>query len=80
MDNGLGGAYVTKVGVNSPYMMGTFTTLEVVKGRTYRFRYRARNCVGWGPFSNELFALVASAPSAPPSPTKISASSTTLSL
>lgn len=80
MDDGFGGPYVTKVGVNSPYMMSTFTTLNIVRGRTYRFRYRVRNCVGWGPFSPELFALAASVPAAPPSPTKVSVSASAITL
>jgi hypothetical protein len=60
MDDGFGGMFISKVGVNSPYLMPTFTVRSIiVKGRTYRFRYRARNCYGWGPFSDELYVLAA---------------------
>lgn len=52
----------------------------VTRGNTYRFRYRAKNCKGWGSFSPELYVLAASVPSAPSAPTKSLVSSTTLVL
>ena len=52
----------------------------IVRGLTYRFRYRARNCKGWGPFSNELYVLAAQTPIAPPSVQRVSASSTMISV
>jgi hypothetical protein len=41
----------------------------IVKGRTHRFRYRAANVVGWGPFSAIASILAAGPPSSPPAPT-----------
>lgn len=52
----------------------------IVRSRTYRYRYRARNCVGWGTLSDELNVLAADVPNAPPSPTRSSSSSTSISL
>jgi len=60
--------------------MTTFTTTEVEKGRTYRFRYRAKNVHGWGPFSDELYVIAASVPAAPPSPTVLAVSATQIQL
>jgi hypothetical protein len=31
----------------------------VITGRNHRFKYRAKNIVGWGPFSDEAFILAA---------------------
>ena len=78
MDDGLGGNFMSLIGSSSPFLMTRYTALGLVRGRTYRFRYRARNCIGWGPFSDEVFALAASKPSAPPRPMLVSVSSTTI--
>jgi hypothetical protein len=40
----------------------------VKKGRVHRFRYRAKNAVGWGPYSDENSILAANVPSAPSQP------------
>jgi len=37
----------------------------IKKGRIHRFKYRALNVVGWGPYSNEASILAANVPSAP---------------
>ena len=73
------------VGLSSPYLLSTLPIRHspqtpIVRGRIYRFRYRAQNCIGWGPFSPELLALAADAPQPPPAPSahSISASSVTL--
>jgi len=63
MDDGRGGQFTSQVGHNSPYLMLTYTTKNIVlKSRTYRFRYRAQNCHGWGTFSPELYVLAATNP------------------
>lgn len=81
MDDGNGGAYVSKVGSISPYLMPTYTVSSgLTKGSTYRFRYRAKNCQGWGPFSSDLYVTAASVPSAPPAPSVSSVSSTAIAL
>ena len=61
--------------------MSTYSVSNgIIRGRTYRFRYRARNCKGWGPFSDELYVKAASVPAAPPAPARYSVSSTLLVL
>lgn len=81
MDDGRGGNYVSQVGYLSPYLTPTFTAAQgVVRSLTYRFRYRARNCKGWGPFSDELYVLAVSNPSAPPSVQRVSSDSTQITL
>ena len=52
----------------------------MVRGRVYRFRYRAKNCIGWGPLSAELQALAADPPQAPPSPTRAGTSASSITL
>jgi hypothetical protein len=76
MDDGLGGSYTSIVGNNSAYLMPIFSVSSgISKGFTYRFRYRALNCIGWGPYSNDFYVLAAQVPNAPPAPTLISVSS-----
>lgn len=84
-DDGLDGAFTTLVGLSSPYLMQLLTvshTTEtpIVRSRVYRYRYRARNCVGWGPLSDELHVLAADVPTAPPSPTVSSTSALQIAL
>ena len=52
IDDGLGGDFTTLVGY-SPYTMATHFTIDqgILKGRVHRFRYRAKNSVGWGAYS-----------------------------
>lgn len=52
----------------------------IVRGRVYKFRFRAKNCIGWGPLSQELQALAADPPQAPPGPTRASTSSASITL
>ena len=69
MDNGLAGPFMSLVGFNSNSMQTTYTVSQgVVKGRQHRFRYRARNFVGWGPFSDVSAVLAATVPVAPLKP------------
>ena len=67
-------------GYSSPYLSTTITTTDVQKGRAYRFRYRAQNCHGWGPFSPLLFAIAASPPASPSALQVQAISSTSISL
>ena len=79
MDDGLGGNFVTLVGGpnDTPYLLQVLTaSQDIVKGRLYRFRYRAQNCHGWGPVSPILYALAASIPQAPPALTVTQISAT----
>jgi len=60
MDDGVGGYYRSLVGYLTPYLAPTYAvTTGIERGLTYRFRYRARNCKGWGAFSDELYVLAA---------------------
>ena len=69
MDDGQGGFFTSIVGFISPFLMPTFTVKTgITRSLTYRFRYRARNCHGWGEFSDETYILAASKPAAPPAP------------
>jgi hypothetical protein len=56
----------------------SFYTVNITRGATYRFRYRAANVNGWGGWSPEGYAKAASIPSAPQPPTLVSSDSTTL--
>lgn len=56
------------------------TNTPIVRSRVYKFRYRAKNCVGWGPLSGELHVLAADVPQAPPSPTRSSTSALSITL
>ena len=81
-DDGNGGSFVSLAGHSNstPYLMNSLVTTNVIKGRIFRFRYRAQNCHGWGPLSPILYSLAASRPEAPPAPTVVSISSTSVSL
>jgi hypothetical protein len=69
MDDGLGGAF-SNIGGFSPISMVTTYTITngIVRGRTYRLRYRVLNGAGWSPLSGYLFAKAATVPSAPAAP------------
>ena len=69
MDDGVTGNYVSILGlaVNTLLTQKTID-INIIKGRRHRIKYRARNSVGWGPYSNEALVLAASRPDAPPKP------------
>jgi hypothetical protein len=81
MDDGIGGPFID-IGGADPYSMVTTYTITsgIVRGRTYRVRYRVLNGAGWSPLSSVLFATAATVPTAPPSPTLSSATGTTITL
>lgn len=64
-DQGTSGAsWYTLLGF-SPFTVTTTYSItgdRVVSGRVYKFRYRARNIHGWGPYSDTLDLLAASIP------------------
>lgn len=63
MDDGMSGAFTTINGLESNSLLTTFTVTEsIIKGRRHRFRYRAKNVVGWGPYSDDSFILAATVP------------------
>lgn len=59
-------------------MLTQFTTKNIVKGRTYKARYRAKNKYGWGAYSDEALLLVAQAPSKLLTPSFVSSTDTDL--
>jgi hypothetical protein len=84
-DDGLDGSFQSLMGLSSPYLMTTITIVHssstpIVRSRTYKFRYRANNCVGWGPLSGELHVLAADVPQAPPPTTRSTTSATSITL
>jgi hypothetical protein len=80
MDDGLGGRFVSKEGYTTPYMTLWYESSDVVKGRYYRFRYRAQNCQGWSSFSDELYVIAAESPLQPEPIQLVSTSSTQVQL
>ena len=62
------------------YTVKHSTAVPIVRSRVYKYRYRARNCIGWGPLSGELHVLAADVPSPPPSPTRASTSALSITL
>lgn len=67
MDDGLGTNNFTDMyGVVSDTLLTSYTAYNLVKGRTYAFRYRAENIYGWGAgWSPITYILAADPPSQP---------------
>jgi hypothetical protein len=55
-------------------------SLNILKGQTYRARYRAQNLVGWSGYSPIGYLIAASVPDAPPSPRFESATISSISV
>jgi hypothetical protein len=63
MDDGLSGEFTSLNGLTKNSLLTTLTVTDgLVKGRRHRFRYRAKNVVGWGPYSDDSFILAATVP------------------
>ena len=81
MDDGKGGDFVSLIGYTSDNLRLWHTVTEgITKGTLYRFRHRARNSIGWGPFSDYGFVLAATVPTKPPAPEYVQSSNTTIDL
>ena len=80
MDDGNGGDFTSLTGLSPTSMLRDFTVNNVKRGSTYRLRYRVLNAVEWSNYSSNLFALVATTPSAPPIPTLGSATGSTITI
>jgi hypothetical protein len=53
IDDGMSGLFRSVIGFSSNSLLKTVTiTNGIVAGRSYRLMYRARNVVGWGPYSD----------------------------
>jgi titin len=79
--------FVTLVGGPNDFTLSTslFFSLtsfgkEIIKGRTYVFRYRAWNVNGAGEYSDEGYLTAAQPPSTPPAPTYVYSDHTKISL
>jgi hypothetical protein len=57
-----------------------FTDFAVVKGTTYRYKYRARNINGWGDFSPEAYLFAAGVPETPMAPSTLTVTDTLITL
>jgi len=65
-DKGLGtNNWYSLIGENPDALSNSFTVSGLVTGRTYRFKYRARNAHGFGEFSDEVAIIAAIKPSKP---------------
>lgn len=65
----MSGDFFSVIGFDVNSLLTTYTiTTGIVKGREHRFRYRARNSIGWGDFSDETSILAATIPSPPEKP------------
>jgi hypothetical protein len=63
-DAGSGTTSTDLVGLVSPYTLATYSVATgVTEGSTYRFKVRARNVYGWGPFSPEVSIAATDVPS-----------------
>lgn len=80
-DDGLGGDFRSIGGFSPISLVTEYTITEgIERGRTYRLIYRTLNGAGWSDYSPTLYALAATVPSAPPAPTLISSSGTSIKL
>lgn len=50
------------MGFDTKSMLTYTVSLGVVKGRQHRFRYRARNIIGWSVWSDDSAILAAAVP------------------
>jgi len=70
MDDGDGGDFLKLTGgQESQYLKLSYTvTAGIKEGVTFRFRFRARNAVGWSEYSPITYIEAASTPGRPPPP------------
>jgi hypothetical protein len=63
MDDGREGNFTSIIGFETNSLLTTVTVINnIIKGRPHRFRYRAKNAIGWGPYSDDSFILAATVP------------------
>ena len=81
IDDGAGGDFTAVVGEKKNYLRLDYTIEEGIERATnYRLRYRAKNQIGWGEYSEIIYILSATTPMKPPRPTMIFTSSTSITL
>lgn len=70
IDNGMGGSYTEIQGYTSNSLALTATkALGIYQGLYYRVRYRAKNAIGWGDYSDVTYVLSARVADTPIPPT-----------
>lgn len=74
-DDGNNGAYTRLYNVDN-VLSDSYIDTNVVKGKTYKYKYRVRNINGWGGFSSAGYLFAADKPSKPAIPTLSSVDST----
>lgn len=81
MDDGMGGPFKALYG-NTVDSLSTSHQINsgIVEGRTYRFRWRAKNSVGWTNYSPIGYILAADVPDAPQAPVFDNADETQITL
>jgi len=82
MDDGKNGEFRTVTGDDSVIsLLRSFTITEgILKGHTFRFKYRVRNQIGWTDWSPVTYILAASVPIKPPAAKIITSSDSQLVL
>lgn len=80
VDDGNGGDLKALYGTVTDSLSNTYTLTGITEGLTYRFRYRAKNAVGWSGYSPVAYIKAVAKPSAPLAPEFISADNTAISL
>jgi hypothetical protein len=81
VDNGFGGDFTPLIGFEEDSLETEFLFTENLHQSDYfRFRYRAKNVNGWGPFSPIAHLKAATVPQRPPKPAFVTADSTSVSL
>ena len=81
IDDGTGGDFTPLVGHEEDYLLFKYTLREgVQRAVNYRMRYRARNRIGWGEYSDIVYVLAATVPTKPPRPTLVGSDSTSITL
>lgn len=81
IDDGEGGAF-RPVGGYDPISLKTIYSIRegIVRGRTYRLRYRTLNGVGFSQYSPLLYATAANVPGAPAAPRLVSATGASITM
>jgi hypothetical protein len=75
-DDGQRGAFTSVLQLSGKLTVST----GVISGAEYRFRYRAQNFNGWGPWSDTSYYYTATVPNKPPAPIYVSSTATTTTL
>lgn len=83
MDDGRTGNFTSLIGFKANSLLTEFTIDDadlIIKGRQHRFKYRAKNIVGWGPYSDDAFVLAARVPDRSERPYFLTFATSTLSI